>query len=286
MTESNKKPIVLLLVDGWGIASANVGNAISNSRMPFLEDIIGNYPATILTSSFTKNIKTENNYTVLSSGNTRPGKKDKNLLELLSANNKKWAIITDPEKYSASTYFLFGKKRLEKSKIILVKNNLETNYFSNPETTSPFIAQELIKIIKKREFDFITATFSNLDIISRLGDFSTTVKAFESLDKLFKKIVKVTLENDAILIISSVVGKAENLIDIKTETINKKSTLNPVPFIVISKNFEGKIIGQNKILSSDISLLTPNGSLADIAPTILKLMDLSQPTTMTGKSLI
>ena len=78
-------------------------------------------------------------------------------------------------------------------------------------------------------------------------------------------------------------GNAEELINLQTGEINKEHSTNPVPFIIIGQEFEIQHEVQDKV---DLCLLTPSGMLADIAPTILKIMRIDKPKEMTGRSLI
>jgi 2,3-bisphosphoglycerate-independent phosphoglycerate mutase len=86
-----------------------------------------------------------------------------------------------------------------------------------------------------------------------------------------------------VLIITADHGNAEELINVKTGEIDKEHSDAPVPFIIIGENFKNQTTGSGEM---DLTLLTPSGVLADVAPTILKIMGVDQPKEMTGRSLV
>ena len=111
-------------------------------------------------------------------------------------------------------------------------------------------------------------------MVAHTGDLAASIKACEAADQALREIVTTVTALGGSTLITADHGNAEELINLQTGEVDTEHSDNPVPLIVVSSRF----IGQNK-------KLTP-GILADVAPTILKLLDLSQPAAMSGKSLI
>ena len=279
-------PIVLLTIDGWGVSLAGDGNALSKADTPFFKELISKYPtATILTTEKRK-IKLSHNYLALGFSQPHPDKKSLGLLDVLSASNNKWLIITEAEKYASAIYFFNNQKAISNDNFISVKSGLVEKYDLDPAMATVKVTAEITKALKRHDLKFILATLDCLDSVSHTGNFSATIMAAEAVDKALKKITKEVLASNGVLIVTAVAGKAEEMVDMKTEIINKKSTANPVPVIIVGQEFEGKTIGLGEVLDSDITILKPSGKIVDIAPTILKLLNLEAPTEMIGKSLI
>jgi 2,3-bisphosphoglycerate-independent phosphoglycerate mutase len=128
--------------------------------------------------------------------------------------------------------------------------------------------------------------FANTDIVAHTGNLRATIEAVEVVDKCVGKIVNLILGKDGVVFITADHGNAEELQNIKTGEIDKEHSTNPVPFIIIGNKWEGKNLGLPDNVGNDLSLITPSGVLADVAPTILKVMGLKEPKDMTGTPLI
>ena len=118
----------------------------------------------------------------------------------------------------------------------------------------------------KRRASFYCGNFANLDIIGHTGKTKETVIAAETVDSNLGRIIKEVEKSDYILVITADHGNAEKMFDPKTNQAHTAHTGNPVPFIVMKKDF--KLVG--------------NGSLRDVAPTILEIMRINKPKAMTG----
>lgn len=293
MTISNKKkngPIILLIVDGWGIALSGEGNALAKADMSNFKELVSRYPSTILTpappkKSAKKKIDVAKNYSLLGTGKLNPKKDSVSLFDIFDKSGINWLVITEAEKFAYSTYFFSGGKKIKKDNYLLISSETTDDYSLEPEKTSLKISETLLKKIKSGKYDFILANFSNLDMVAHSGNFSATVKMAETIDQLLKSLVKTVLENSGILVITSSHGNAEEAMEMKTETNNKKDTANPVPFLVIGREFEGKTFGFEEAPGSDLALVAPSGSLADVLPTILKIMELEIPNNLNGQTL-
>jgi bisphosphoglycerate-independent phosphoglycerate mutase (AlkP superfamily) len=129
----------------------------------------------------------------------------------------------------------------------------------------------LIKTVKKGGYGFIAAVFSDLDMAATRGDIKASGEAAEKIDDSLKKITKIVLSRGGLLIITAPAGKAEAIINPRTEAINKKNTSHHVPFIMIGKKYEGQAINFFETPGSDLTLAAPLGDISGIAPTILKI---------------
>ena len=150
-------------------------------------------------------------------------------------------------------------------------------------------AQKLLinyKAVDQDTYDFILINFANPDMVGHTGNLKATIKAIEVIDKCVGKIVNSVLNKNGMLFITADHGNAEDLFNMQTGIIDKEHSANPVPFLIIGKDYEGKTLSLPDAPGGDLSLLQPQGMLSDVAPTILKVMGLDKPADMTGRSLI
>ena len=274
LAPTRPRPVVLLMLGGWGVSKSRDNNAIRLAKIPNFKELVSHYPATILTGSSAKDSL---NYAVLGAGQIEPTVA-MSLARILSDHNLKQLKIAETEKFALVTnFFNNSDEPLIGEEQVLVPSS---------EKASEAVTAKLIKAIKSSKYDFVLTALADIDRVSATGDLDATVKAIESIDKILKKITKAVLAVNGLLIITSAHGYAEEVFDIQTEAVNKNNTDNPVPFLIIGESFAGKTIGFSEAPANDLSLLEPAGSLVDIAPTILKIMDLETPAEMEGKSLI
>ncbi|PIP17446.1 MAG: phosphoglycerate mutase (2,3-diphosphoglycerate-independent) [Parcubacteria group bacterium CG23_combo_of_CG06-09_8_20_14_all_35_9] len=184
--------------------------------------------------------------------------------------------IAESEKYAHITYFfnggyadpVAGEKRIR-----IVSPNVD-HYDDTPEMSAYEITETVLKKIKQKAFDFIAVNFANPDMIGHTGNLKAGIKAVEVVDECIGKIVKEVLRKKGTAIVTADHGNAEEMINLETGEVDTKHSTNPVPFIVINQKLK---IKKQKL---------KKGILSDVAPTILKIMNLPQPPEMTGKSLI
>lgn len=206
------------------------------------------------------------------------------LSKILSDNDKFQFKIAETEKYAHITYFFNGEKEapFKNEYRILIPSKEEFHPESHPEMMADEITNRVIEAIAEQSYDFILANYANSDIIAHTGNYEASLKAVEVIDEQIGKITKVTLENNAILIITSDHGNIERVINPQTGEPETKHDASPVPIYLIAKEFEKKkSIEEIKKLEK----LTI-GILADVAPTILELINLPKPKEMTGQSLL
>ncbi len=208
--------------------------------------------------------------------------------EIISNAGLKQLRIAETEKYAHVTYF-FNGGREEKSAgedHVLIPSPAVASYDLKPEMSAPEITEKIIKFVNEDTYDFILVNFANADMVGHTGNLQAAVKAVETLDKCLKKVLNAVLGKDGLIIITADHGNAEAMFNMQTGEIEKEHSANPVPLIIASRELEGKKIGLSEASGTDLSLVKPQGVLADVAPTIIKIMKLNQPPEMTGRSLI
>ena len=187
--------------------------------------------------------------------------------ELLSKAGKKQIRIAETEKYPHVTFFFSGGKEqeFEGEKRILIPSPKVATYDLKPEMSANEVTEALLPEIKKESADLIVLNFANGDMVGHTGDFNAAKKAAETVDKNVQKIVEEALKHDYAIIILADHGNAENMIN-PDGSPNTAHTTNPVPVILIDKDLKPEL---------------KDGILANIAPTILKIMGLPKPKEMT-----
>ncbi len=191
--------------------------------------------------------------------------------EIIANNDLKQIRIAETEKYAHVTFFFNGgrEEEFKNEKRILIPSPKVATYDLKPEMSAFEVKDAIIPELKKQEADFICLNFANGDMVGHTGVYDAIIKAVEAVDKCVGEVVKVARENNYTVLIIADHGNAEFAIN-EDGTPNTAHTTNPVPCILVDNNY-------NKI---------NNGILADIAPTILKIMGLEKPEEMTGKPLI
>jgi 2,3-bisphosphoglycerate-independent phosphoglycerate mutase len=195
--------------------------------------------------------------------------------EVISKNKMTQLRIAETEKYAHVTYFFNGgeEKLFEGEDRILVPSPKVATYDLQPEMSAPEVAAKLSEAIDADKYDVIILNFANGDMVGHTGVFEAAVAALERLDELVGKLVTQFNDNGGTVLITADHGNSEEMWDFKNNQPHTQHTLNKVPFIVISPD--------NKKIK-----LRENGKLADIAPTMLKLLGIPKPELMTGESLI
>jgi len=208
--------------------------------------------------------------------------------EVISSAGFKQLRIAETEKYAHVTYFFNGGRetKSEGEDHILVSSPAVSSYDLKPEMSALEVTDKVLKAIEQDSYDFILINFANADMVGHTGNLSATIKAVEIVDKCAGKIVNSVLNRGGVLFITADHGNAEGLFNMQTGMIDKEHSANPVPFLIIGKEYEGKSLSLPDAPGGDLSLLQPQGMLSDVAPTILKVMGIQKPSEMTGRSLI
>ncbi|GAB4119396.1 MAG: 2,3-bisphosphoglycerate-independent phosphoglycerate mutase [Thermoflexibacter sp.] len=192
--------------------------------------------------------------------------------EVLAKEGKTQIHIAETEKYPHVTFFFSGGREevFEGEKRIMCPSPKVATYDLQPEMSAEDIKNAIIPEIKQKSADFICLNFANPDMVGHTGVFSAVVKACETVDRCMGEVLEAALANDYASIVIADHGNADYMIN-PDGSPNTAHSLNLVPCILVDKDFKGKL---------------KDGKLADIAPTILKLMGIQQPVEMTGESLI
>ena len=209
------------------------------------------------------------------------------LASVISKAGLKQLHIAETEKYAHVTYFFNGgqEKIFAGEERALVPSPSISSYDQKPAMSAREITNKLTQAIKENLYDFIVVNFANPDMVGHTGNMEATIESVEIIDQLVGNIVDVVLSYDGAVLITADHGNAENLYDLQTGVLNKEHTNNSVPLFIIGQDFAGKSV-LSGASDQDLSHVTPVGVLADVAPTILKIMGLKKPPEMTGSSLI
>ncbi len=191
--------------------------------------------------------------------------------EILSQNNLKQLRIAETEKYAHVTYFFNGSEEKpfpgEDRCLIQSPKDVPT-YDLKPEMSAYEVTDEVLKRLEYNSYDFILLNFANPDMVGHTGKMDAAIKACETVDNCLEKIVGKIRSLDGTAIITADHGNCEQMTD--NNDPYTAHTMNPVPFILIKRDFN----------------LSKKGGLSDVAPTVLDLIGIDKPDEMTGTSLI
>ena len=192
--------------------------------------------------------------------------------EYLSSLDKKQLHIAETEKYAHVTFFFNGGREApyEGEERILVASPKVATYDLNPEMSAYEVCDKLVEAIRSEEYDFIVVNFANGDMVGHTGVYEAIEKAVKAVDECVGRTIDAAVAAGYEAIIIADHGNADNAIN-ADGTPNTAHSLNPVPCIYVTEKSGVKVA---------------DGRLADVAPTILKIMDLEQPAEMTGHALI
>ena len=182
--------------------------------------------------------------------------------------------IAETEKYAHVTFFFNGgvEKENENEERALIPSPKVATYDLKPEMSAYEVTEELIKRLDSDKYDMVILNFANPDMVGHTGVVDAAIKAIEAVDECLGKVVDKVLEKDGTVFITADHGNAETMIDFSTGNPFTAHTTQPVPFLWVSNNTDGKTI--------------KDGKLADIAPTMLNVLGLEAPVEMTGENLI
>lgn len=194
------------------------------------------------------------------------------LAEYLSSKGLKQLHIAETEKYAHVTFFFNGGREapFEGEDRILVPSPKVATYDLKPEMSAYEVKDKLVAAIGTKKYDFIVVNYANGDMVGHTGVYTAIQKAVVAIDDCVKQTVEAAKAAGYEVIIIADHGNADHAIN-ADGTPNTAHSLNPVPFVYISNNKNASV---------------ESGRLADVAPSILKIMGLPQPADMTGKCLI
>lgn len=194
--------------------------------------------------------------------------------EYLANSNKTQARIAETEKYAHVTFFFNGgvEEPNKNEQRVLVSSPKVATYDMQPEMSAYEVTEKALEVIAKGETDVIILNFANCDMVGHTGIFDAAVKAVRTVDECLQKVVDKILATGGSALVTADHGNAE-MMSFPDGSPCTSHTTNPVPFILVSEQLKK-------------SALRAGGNLADVAPTLLEVMDMKQPKEMDGKSLL
>ncbi|MEZ4937482.1 MAG: 2,3-bisphosphoglycerate-independent phosphoglycerate mutase [Crocinitomicaceae bacterium] len=191
--------------------------------------------------------------------------------EVLQTANKKQIRIAETEKYAHVTFFFSGGREdeFEGEKRILINSPKVATYDLQPEMSAFGIRDAIVKEIQMQSSDFICLNWANADMVGHTGVYNAIIKACESVDQCLGQVVDACQKNGYSIIIIADHGNSDNAVN-PDGSPNTAHSLNPVPFVVIDSEVKK----------------VKDGILADVAPSILAIMEIPIPEEFTGKVLI
>jgi 2,3-bisphosphoglycerate-independent phosphoglycerate mutase len=191
--------------------------------------------------------------------------------EVVANAGKTQIRIAETEKYPHVTFFFSGGREepFTGEKRILIPSPKVATYDLQPEMSAIELTDAIVPELEKASADFICLNFANPDMVGHTGDYAAVLKALETVDRCLERVVTAGKKSGYSFIIIADHGNADFMINADGSP-NTAHTTNPVPCILIDEKYSA----------------IASGRLADIAPTILKLMEISAPAEMTGKSLV
>jgi 2,3-bisphosphoglycerate-independent phosphoglycerate mutase len=194
------------------------------------------------------------------------------LAQYLSDNKKTQLHIAETEKYAHVTFFFNGGREaaFEGEDRILVPSPKVATYDLQPEMSAYEVKDKLVEAIKSEKYDFIVVNYANGDMVGHTGIYSAIEKAVETIDNCLRDTVEAAKASGYEAIIIADHGNADNAIN-ADGTPNTAHSLNPVPCVYVTSTSNAHI---------------KDGRLADVAPTILHILGMTQPSEMNGEDLI
>ena len=193
--------------------------------------------------------------------------------EVLSKNGLTQLRIAETEKYAHVTFFFNGgeEKQYPGEDRILVQSPKVATYDLKPEMSAYEVTENVVKAIESDKYDAIILNYANPDMVGHTGSLPAAIKAIETVDECVGKVVDAMLAHNGTILITADHGNAEQMIDCKTGEPHTAHTTNPVPLILVTE---------------DENLKIKPGKLADLAPTILEILNIDVPKEMTGESIL
>ncbi len=191
--------------------------------------------------------------------------------EYLSAQGKTQLRIAETQKYAHVTFFFNGgeEKQYEGEDRILVDSPKISTFDLMPEMSAPQVSEKLNEAVRSGKYDAVIVNFANCDMVGHTGIIPAAVQAVETVDTCVGSLVEAVKEMNGVLFVTADHGNADKMLDENGEPFTAHTT-NPVPFIIVNYPCD----------------VREGGKLCDIAPTMLKVMGLPQPTEMNGESII
>jgi 2,3-bisphosphoglycerate-independent phosphoglycerate mutase len=179
----------------------------------------------------------------------------------------------ETEKYAHVTFFFNGGREEPYSgeERSLIQSPRVATYDLQPEMSAPEVADKVIEAMQSGRFDFIVVNFANGDMVGHTAIRDAIIKAVEALDREVGRVLEAAIASNYAVVLTADHGNCDEMVDPETGKPHTQHSNHPVPCLVID---------------SDVRALFPGGDLSAIAPTVLQLMGVAQPASMTGRSVI
>lgn len=206
-----------------------------------------------------------------------PPEKMKDILgEVISSKGLSQLRLAETEKYAHVTYFFNGGSETPfpgEDRILVPSPRDVPTYDLKPEMSVYEVTDVLVQKINNNAFNFYVCNFANMDMVGHTGSIPATIKACHAVDECVGRVMEAMLEKGGYILLTADHGNADDMLG-EDGKVKTSHSLNPVPLILISN--DDKMAGR----------IGRKGILADIAPTILNIWDITRPELMTGKSLL
>ncbi|MFM9007836.1 MAG: 2,3-bisphosphoglycerate-independent phosphoglycerate mutase, partial [Bacteroidota bacterium] len=193
--------------------------------------------------------------------------------EVISKHNLSQHRIAETEKYPHVTFFFSGGREepFPGESRTMVPSPKVATYDLQPEMSARGVCEEAIQVMHEQSPDFMCLNFANADMVGHTGSLTAAIKAIETVDDCLGKLINCGLPLGYAFIVLADHGNAEFMIN-RDGSPNTAHTTNPVPCVLVASNSEEYTL--------------KDGRLADVAPTILQLLGISKPDSMTGSTLL
>jgi len=198
------------------------------------------------------------------------------LARVLAEANLRQLHMAESEKERFVTYYFNGLREqpFPGEDWLMVPSPKVATYDLQPEMSTPALADKVVEKIKAMTYQFILVNIACPDMVAHTGNLPAALMACAAADAALSQIVSTVNALDGSTVITADHGNVEEMINLQTGEVDTEHSDNPVPVILVGRQFLGK------------SRQLAPGLLADVAPTIIKLLNLNQPASMNGKSLI
>lgn len=198
------------------------------------------------------------------------------LCKVISQHGMRQLRITETEKERFVTYYMNGQAEAMypgEDRVIIPSKGVKS-YDQAPEMSAYEIASEMISRIKLGTHDVIISNICNGDMVGHTGNFEAAVRACEVVDDVVGKIVSEVYIRGGVVLITADHGNVEEMLNTTTNEVDTEHSIYPVPLLIIGKQF------------ANTPTMLPSGILADVAPTMLSILGLKKPESMTGRALV
>lgn len=195
---------------------------------------------------------------------------------------RKQLYVSESEKFAHITYFFNGgyAQHFCDEQWVMIASDTMSDFSLDPTMKADEVANYVVKALAKKEFDFIAVNLANADMVGHTGSMPAGAKAVSAIDNALKKMVTALYKCGGQGIITADHGNIEEMLDLTTGETDTEHSRNPVPCVILGSREQYRHWGIKP------GQKLPSGKLADVAPTVLAMMQIPKPREMTGKSLI